>query len=117
MSQGYVDPDWHDFYKKFVNEAVHELAPNRQGVDFELTQKFVKGSPKEAQITVQILWREYLELKEAGNEMYKDCRLHLCSLAAAHMFVFGYEGTKILFDFCKGLDDELYKFMEEMNLT
>jgi hypothetical protein len=116
MLQGNADHDWFEFYKKFVNEAVHEIDPNHQAVDAEMTKKLVKGSPKEAQMTIQVLWSEYLKLKEEGNKMHMDFRLHVCSLAAAHLLEFGYEGTEFLFKFCRGLEDELAKFMKEMNL-
>lgn len=108
--------DWFEFYRKFVDRAVHDLAPNRQGVDFQMAVKLVKGSPKQAQITIQVLWHEYEKLKskdESGHK--KTVRLHCCSLGLAYLTAFGPqdESTRMIFQLCPGLDKELSLFGSE----
>jgi len=117
MPQNNTDHDWFEFYKKFINQAVYDADPDHQAVDLEITKKLVKGSPKEAQMTIQFLCGEYGKLKEKGDEMYLSFRLYSCSLALAHLLVYGYEDTALLMKFCKGLDKELIKFAKEMNPT
>jgi len=84
-----ADHDWFEFYRKFVDKAVHDVGYKKQGVDIALTKKMVKGSPKQAQATIQILWGEYAPLKNKGDERHLDIKLHCCSLMFAYIMQFG----------------------------
>jgi hypothetical protein len=38
-TKGNADHDWFEFYRKFVDKAVYDVAPDRQGVDFQMPVK------------------------------------------------------------------------------
>jgi hypothetical protein len=113
--KGNADHDWFAFYRKFVDKAVYDLGPTRQGVDFKMAVKLVEGSSKQAQIAIQVLWHECEELKSKRDPRCKDVRLHCCSLALAYVKAFGLEDetTLMIFRFCPGLDKELIEFASE----
>lgn len=115
MAATKIDADWFDFYKKFINEAVHDVGPNQQGVDLNLTQRLVEGSPKQAQVTIQALWGERQKLLREGNPKHLDLRLHCCSLMTAYCNVFGLdnESTAMIFKSAPGLQSEFSSFLTE----
>jgi hypothetical protein len=111
------DHDWFEFYRKFVDLAVHDV-PGKQLINTAMTENLVGGSPKLAQLTIQMLWGEFKELKAKGDSLQADIRLHCCSLALAYLKAFGadHPSTRMLFDWCRGLDQELDIFLRERGL-
>jgi hypothetical protein len=112
--KGSAHHDWFEFYRKFIDKAVYDVPPNKQGVDSKMTVQLVKGSPKQAQVSIQVLWNEYQKLK-SGDEHKAGIRLHCCSLAWAYLEAFGPkdESTQMIFKHCHGLDKELELFIKE----
>ena len=114
-----ADPDWFDFYRKFVDKAVHDVGAKRQGVDINLSRKLVAGSPKQAQVTIQVLWGEHAPMVKRGDERHLDISLHCCSLMLAYVLEFGLEhpSTQMIFQFCLGLEEEFNKYLESQAAT
>lgn len=116
---GNTDPDFVHFLRKFVDQAVHDVRPGTQGVDLQMAIKLAKGSPKQAQMAIQVLWHDYKELKSKNDPLHKSLRLHCCSLVLAYIAAFGPqdETTLMIFRFCPGLDKEIALFASEKKLT
>lgn len=107
--------DWFEFYRKFVDKAVHDVDSAHQAVNLKMATKLAKGSPKQAQMTIQVLWGEYKKLKTKGDPLYLGLRLHCCGLATGYVKAFGAteESTLMIMRMCPGLDEELIAFGRE----
>jgi hypothetical protein len=80
-----------------------------------MTKKMIEGSPKDAQVAIQMLWQDYKKLRAEGNPLQSDVRLHCCSLAFAYIGAYGPENrsTQMIMNMCPGLVEEVSAFVKE----
>ena len=109
------DQPWLMFYEQFLDEAVTEMPGGRQTINMKATLELVRTSPKSAQMTVQVLWKQFKDSEVQGNPMHVGLRMDCCSLAFAYILAFGEDdpSTLMLEKFCPGLFAETARMVEE----
>ena len=110
-----VEHDLNPFVYKFYNICKSEN--NTTDIDMELAVLITRGNPKEAQAAIQWFWLKFLQSKD--NEEKLRTRWLCCSMYYAYKLASEPNdiGLSIIAATCKGIDEELTKYIEGYNAT